>query len=232
MKKLGLIGGTSWHSTIDYYTYINQSVNDHFADNTNPPLMVYTLNHAIIRKHQSNANWDAIADMIIEAAECLEKAGVEMLMFCANTSHKVFDKVKSKINTPILHIADATGESIKSKNIKKVLFIGTKYTMQDVFITERISSYGIEVVRPTKQDTIVELHRIIHEELTYGNIIPDSKNYVIQLIQSYAKEGIEAVILGCTEFPLLVDETDVQIPIFNTTEIHAKAGVQFILNDE
>jgi len=113
-----------------------------------------------------------------------------------------------------------------------VLFIGTKYTMQDVFITKRISSYGIEVLRPTKQDTIDELHRIIHEELTYGNIIPDSKNYVIQLIHSYAKEGIEAVILGCTEFPLLVDETDVQIPIFNTAEIHAKAGVQFILNDE
>lgn len=231
MKKLGLIGGTSWHSTLDYYTYINQYVNDYFGDNTNPPLMVFTLNHAIIRKHQSHSNWDAIADMIIEAAECLEKAGAEMLMFCANTSHKVFDKVENSINTPIIHIADATADAIKYSNIKKVLFIGTKYTMQDVFITDRISKKGIEVIAPSNKETIDELHRIIHEELSYGKIVNDSKAYVVQIIQSYADQGVEAVILGCTEFPLLVKEADVPIPLFNTTEIHAKAGVQFILNE-
>lgn len=231
MKKLGLIGGTSWHSTIDYYSYINQCVNDHFGDNTNPPLLVFTLNHALIRKHQMNDNWNAIAELITEAAISLEKAGAEMIMFCANTSHKVFDQVESNINTPILHIADATAKAIHAKNLKKVLFIGTKYSMQEDFITQRISNEGIEVIVPERPEQINELQRIIQEELTYGNIIASSKDYLLKLIQSNLELGVEAVILGCTEFPILIQEEDLSIPIFNTTEIHARAGVDFILKE-
>lgn len=231
MKKLGLIGGTSWHSTIEYYRYINQEVNAYFGDNTNPPLIVYTLNQSLIHQFQRESNWSEIAELLIKASRNLEKAGAEKIMFCANTPHKVYNIVEQKINTPILHIADATAEAIKLKDINKVCFLGTKYSMIENFITQRIANKEIEVFTSKKNQVIDELHRIIQEELTYGDIIPQSKDYVISIIQSFVDIGAKGVVLGCTEFPLMINETDVQIPVFNTTEIHAKAGVNFILKD-
>ncbi len=231
MNSLGLIGGTSWHSTIDYYRYINESVNEHFGNNTNPPLLVYTMNQAQVHKFQIENNWEGIADMLIEGGKSLQKAGVDKVMFCANTPHKVYDQVEKELQCPILHIADATAESIINKGIKKVCFLGTKYTMTEPFITQRIESKGVEVISPSDPKMIEELHRIIIQELTYGKIIPESKKYVLDVIQSFIDQGANGVILGCTEFPLMIDQSDVQIPIFNTTEIHAKAGVNFILED-
>lgn len=231
MKKLGLIGGTSWHSTIEYYRHINQYVNDYYGDNTNPPLLVYTLNQSLIHRLQIESKWNEIAELIITASRSLEKAGVENIMFCANTPHKVFNIVEQNINAQILHIADATAEAIRSKNVEKVCFLGTKYSMTENFITGRIASNGIEVLTPQDNPVINELHRIIQEELTYGSIIPQSKDYVIDVIQSFVAEGAEGVILGCTEFPLMIKETDLKISIFNTTEIHAIAGAKYILND-
>ncbi len=231
MKVLGLIGGTSWHSTIEYYRYINESVNQHFGNNTNPPLMVYTLNQAKVHKYQVENNWSGIADMLVEGGKRLENAGVEKLMFCANTPHKVYEEVQRQLNTPVLHIADATAENIKKRGIKKVCFLGTKYTMTEDFITQRIAKNGIEVFVPKQPEVIEELHRIIMKELTYGKILPESKKYVLDVIQSFVDQGVTGVVLGCTEFPLMIDETDLQIPIFNTTKIHAKAGVDFILQD-
>ena len=229
MRPLGLIGGTSWHSTIEYYRNINQLVNDYFGDNTNPPLIIYTLNQSLIHQYQRESNWIGIAKILISAAKNLEKAGADMVMFCANTPHKVYDIVEKEINTPILHIADATTKEIKSKNMKKVCFLGTKYSMMESFITNRISDNGVEVLTPTKEKEINELHRIIQEELTYGKVITQSKEYVINIIQSFTENGAEGVILGCTEFPLMINDTDLQIPTFNTTKIHAKAAVNFIL---
>ncbi len=231
MNKLGLIGGTSWHSTVEYYKYINQSVNDYFGNNTNPPLMVYTLNQSLVHQYQIENKWEDIAGLIIEAAKSLERAGVQMLMFCANTPHKVYDIVMAQVNTPILHIADATSDAIKSKDIKRVCFLGTKYSMKESFVTGRISESCIEVLVPSSEKDINELHRIIQEELTYGKIISSSKRYVISVIQSFVDRGAEGVILGCTEFPLMITPSDLSIPIFNTTEIHAKAAVNFILNN-
>jgi aspartate racemase len=231
MRTLGLIGGTSWHSTIEYYRYINQEVNDHFGDNTNPPLLVYTLNQSLIHRYQIESNWSGIAELLIEGAKSLERAGVEMLMFCANTPHKVYDIVEQKINTPILHIADATAEAIKSKDIKEVCFLGTKYSMEEHFITQRIANQGIEVLTPDNEQDIGELHRIIQKELTFGKIIPLSKDYVISIIKSFVDKGANGVVLGCTEFPLMIKASDLNIPVFNTSGIHAKAGVKFILQD-
>lgn len=230
MQTLGLIGGTSWHSTIEYYRYINQYVNNHFGDNTNPPVIVFNLNQSQIHGYQKESNWAGIAKLIIDAAIRLENAGADRLMFCANTPHKVYDIVEKAINIPILHIADATSEAIKSNKVKKVLFLGTKYSMTEHFVSNRIERHGIEVFTPEKNSTIEELHRIIQEELTYGNVLPKSKDYVISLIQSYIDKGIGGAVLGCTEFPLMIKDNDLQIPIFNTTEIHAKAGADFILS--
>ena len=231
MKTLGLIGGTSWRSTIEYYKYINQEVNDFFGDNTNPPLLLYTLNQSAIHKYQTENNWEAIAELILKAANSLIAAGAEQLMLCANTPHKVYPIVLQEINIPILHIADATAEAINKMNINKVCFLGTKYTMTEPFVTDRIADHNIEVLLPETEKQINELHRIIQQELTYGKIIEESKAYVLDVIQSLVELGAEGVVLGCTEFPLMIDASDLKIPIFNTTLIHAKAGTNFILRN-
>lgn len=227
MKTLGLLGGTSWHATLEYYRHINQAVNNYYGDNTNPPLIVYTLNQSRIHHYQKISNWEAIAAMLIKASLNLEKAGAQTVMFCANTPHKVYQQVQQEINVPILHIADATAQAIQAQQINKVCFLGTKYSMQEDFVTQRIASTGIQVYTPQDAAVIQELHRIIQEELTYGNILPASKKYVIDVIHSFQTQG---VILGCTEFPLMLKEADLNIPIFNTTTIHAQAGVQYILD--
>lgn len=229
MNTLGLIGGTSWHSTIEYYSMINQTVNDHFGNNTNPPLLVYTLNQAEVHRFQKEDKWDAIAYLLVEAALRLNKAGAKAVIFCANTPHKVFDDVQQKLDFPILHIADATAKSIHKKRLKKVLFIGTKYSMEENFITKRMEENGIEVLVPRERIVIDELHRIIQEELTYGKVIRHSKEFVLSEIEKSIDQGAEGVVLGCTEFPLMIFQEDLAIPAFNTTEIHAKAAVDFIL---
>lgn len=232
MRKLGLIGGTSWHSTVEYYAAINQAVNDHFGNNTNPPLVVVNVNQAQIHQFQRDDHWDGVAQIFIDSARCLESAGMEAITFCANTPHKVYDQVQAQIGVPILHIADATAQAIASFGMKKVCFIGTQYSMEDNFVTGRIASHGIEVAVPVDANVIVELHRIIQQELTFNNILPASKHFVIEQIQQMIGGGAEGVVLGCTEFPLMLSDNDLQIPMFNTTQIHAAAIVDFILSRE
>ena len=230
MRTVGLIGGTSWHSTIEYYKYINQHVNDHFGDNTNPPLLVFTLNQSLVHKLQEDARWDEIAQIMIDAARRLEKAGAEQLMFCANTPHKVYDVVAQQIGTPILHIGDATARAIKSKKLSAVCFLGTKYSMTEDFVTQRISQHNIDVIVPQSRETLNELHRIIQQELSYGKVLATSKRYVLNVVEELVQLGAQGVVLGCTEFPLMIDETDLNIAIFNTTQIHALAGAHYILD--
>lgn len=229
MKMLGLIGGTSWHSTAEYYRNINQSVNDYFGDNTNPPLLLFNLNQSLIHHYQKQDNWRGVADLITDAALRLQKAGAESIMFCANTPHKVFETVNEKLNIPIIHIADATAKAIQCKKITKVCFIGTKFTMEEDFITSRISKSKIEVLVPKDTSVINELHRIIQKELTFGQIRKESKQYVLSILKSMIDMGAEGVVLGCTEFPLMISQNDLTVPIFNTTDIHSKAATDYIL---
>ncbi|MEP2239661.1 MAG: amino acid racemase [Maribacter sp.] len=230
MNSLGLIGGTSWHSTIEYYSALNQSVNDHYGNNTNPPLLVYTLNQAEVHRFQIENKWDSIAHMLVNAAHSLNRGGATAVLFCANTPHKVYNLVQEKLDFPVIHIADATAKEIHKKGLKKVLFLGTKYSMEETFITKRIEDNDIEVLVPEDQMVIDELHRIIIEELTYGNVVTSSKDYVISIIEKAKEQGAEGVILGCTEFPLMIFPEDLDIAVFNTTKIHSDAGVNYILN--
>jgi aspartate racemase len=229
MNALGLIGGTSWHSTIDYYRVINQAVNDHFGNNTNPPLSIFTLNQAEVHRFQKEDKWDSIATMFIDAGHRLQAGGAEALLFCANTPHKIYDKVDEKIEIPIIHIADATSKAIKAQGLQKVGFIGTKFTMKEDFITGRIRSKEINVIVPEEEETIDELHRIIIDELTYNKILPSSKAYVLNVLQEMINDGAQGVILGCTEFPLMIFQEDLTVPVFNTSEIHAQEAIDFIL---
>lgn len=230
MKKFGLIGGTSWHSTIEYYRAINQVVNNHFCDNTNPPLIVYTLNQSQIHKLQRQGDWNTIANILIEAAQSLEKAGAEAAAFCANTPHKVFDTVDQSLELPFIHIADATSDAIKRQGIHKVGLIGTKFSMSEDFLTTRFQQNEIEVLVPDNISDVQELHRIIQEELTFGNILPQSKNYVLKCLDKMIKKGAQGVILGCTEFPLMIHPNDLSIPLFDTTLLHSQTIADYILD--
>lgn len=229
MRKFGLIGGTSWHSTIEYYRTINQAVNEHFGDNTNPPLLVYTMNQSAVHQYQRDNNWDAIAQGFAEAGKSLQQAGAEAVMFCANTPHKIFNEVEAQLDVPMLHITDATSEAIKAQNLSRVCFIGTKYSMMEDFLLNRFSQHHIDVLAPTDTNEINELHRIIQKELTFGEIKPASKQYVLDSISRMLEKGAEGVVLGCTEFPLMLSQDDLTVPIFNTTIIHSQAAVEFIL---
>lgn len=229
MKRLGLIGGTSWHSTVQYYSVINQAVNDHFGNNTNPPLVLFNVNQARVHECQQADDWDGVAAVFIEAAICLQQANVELISFCANTPHKVYHQVGEAIDVPILHIADSTAAAIRTKGLRKVAFIGTRYSMQDDFVTDRLVAQGIEVAVPTKLDIVDELHRIIQQELTFNKVLPESKQWVIQQLQQMIGDGAQGVILGCTEFPLMLEQDDLAVPLFDTTEIHALAAADFVL---
>ncbi|OEI80869.1 hypothetical protein AST99_07100 [Formosa algae] len=231
MNTLGLIGGTSWHSTLDYYSTINQAVNDHFGNNTNPPLLVYTLNQAEVHRFQREDKWDSIANMLTTAAISLNKAGAQSVMFCANTPHKVYNSVQDQLDFPVIHIADVTAKAIHEKALKKVCFIGTKYSMTEDFITKRIEDNGLDVLVPEDDKVIDELHRIIIEELTYGEVKPESKKYVLSVLNEMIDDGAEGVILGCTEFPLMIFKDDLKVPIFDTTKIHSQSGVDYILKE-
>lgn len=230
MNTLGLIGGTSWHSTIEYYRNINQAVNEHFGNNTNPPLVLFNQNQALIHKLQIEDKWSDIGDLFIHAAKKLERAGASALIFCANTPHKIYEQVEAQTEVPIIHIADATAAKILKAGISKVSFIGTRFSMEQNFLKDRFSKMGVELIVPEDPKEIIELHRIIQQELTFGNVDVDSKKYVLNSISKMTKAGAGGAVLGCTEFPLMIKKEDLDVPIFNTTEIHSEAAINFILS--
>jgi len=230
MKTLGVIGGTSWHSTVEYYRYISQAINDYYGDETNPPLIVYNLNQRAIHDLQADGRWDKIAGIYSDAGVKLKAAGALGVLFAANTPHKVYSEVSQRIGVPILHIADATGAAIKHAHLSKVGLLGTKYTMEDGFIPQWLKEhYGIDVLVPASQAVRGELQRMIQRELGMGIFKPASKQYVLEQIEDLRGRAAQGIILGCTEFTLIISQSDVQIPAFDTTRLHAQMAVDFIL---
>jgi aspartate racemase len=194
--------------------------------------LLFNQNQALIHELQNKDDWSKIARLFIDAAKRLEISGASAVLFCANTPHKIFEEVESQISIPIIHIADATASKILQKGLKKVCFIGTKFSMEEEFLKDRFSKSGVEVIAPKDQKIIEELHRIIQEELTFGKIIMNSKKFVIKSIETMIADGAEGVVLGCTEFPLMIKDEDLHNPIFNTTEIHSQSAFKYIVEDE
>jgi aspartate racemase len=233
LKMVGLIGGTAWYSTVDYYRYINEAVNDAYGNNTNPPLLLYNMNNAKIQELQAKGQWDEIASLFSQAAARLRAGGAQAILFCANTSHKVYPQVARTLDVPILHIGDATGVAIRTSGLKKVGLIGTKYTMEDGFMVDWLKGhYGIETLLPSSAAARQELQRIIHEELDTGIYKPESKNYVFEQMEELRKRGAQAVVLACTEFPLIIKQRDFALPVFDTTRLHSQMAVDFILGKQ
>ncbi|WP_390455529.1 aspartate/glutamate racemase family protein [Chryseobacterium sp. Alg-005] len=230
LKTLGLIGGTSWHSTVEYYSIINQMTNDIFQNNTNPPLVLINLDQHHIHLLQKSGRWDSIATILSDACQRLQKAGAEAVLFCANTPHRMYHEVQRHSTIPILHIGDAIGNAIVKMGLNKVGLIGTIFTMEEPFMINWLKDkYRIDTIVPDDKEQRQELHSIIQKELSLGVLKSSTKKYVLDQIFLLKARGAEGIILGCTEFPLLIKQEDIDIPIFNTTLLHSQAGVDFIL---
>jgi aspartate racemase len=226
MKKIGLIGGITWVSTLEYYRIINETINEKLGGKHSASCILFSIDfEEIIIKNRDN--WNEMAKLIIYAAKTLEKAGAKLIIICANTIHKIADEVENSINIPLIHITDATGEKIIEKNIKKVGLIGTKITMNEDFYKKRLNDkYDIETIVPDNKDQEI-INNIIYEELTFNIIKKSSKQKLLKIIKKLIFKGARGIILGCTEIPLLIKCSDIDIPIFNTTNIHAKKAVEY-----
>lgn len=229
MKTIGLLGGMSWESSLVYYQIVNQKAKEILGGHHSCECVMYSVDFDPIKKLQHENNWEKLTQIMIQAAQKIEKGGAEMLTICTNTMHKMYDDVRTNISIPVLHIADATAEAIKARNINKIALLGTRFTMEHDFYKGRLTEkHGIDVLIPDSND-LESVHNIIYNELVLGEIKAESREIYKRIIEDLAKKGAQGVILGCTEIPLLIKQTDVSIPVFDTTNIHAEKTVEFAL---
>ncbi len=230
VKTIGMIGGMSWESTVSYYKAINEGVKQNLGGLHSAKISLVSVDFAEIERLQHLGEWGQTADILGDAARAVEAAGADFFMICTNTMHKVADEICSKVSIPLLHIADATAEQLVSDGVKKVGLLGTQFTMEQDFYRGRLTDkFGIEVVIPDSAQRAC-VHRIIYEELCQGKVKATSRDAYLSIIQDLQAQGAEAVILGCTEIALLVSQQDTNVPLYDTTEIHAKAAVQLALS--
>ena len=221
MKTIGLIGGMSWESTVTYYQIINETIKNRLGGLHSAKCILYSVDFDEIEKYQTRGEWDKSADVLSEAAQALERAGVGYIVICTNTMHKVVPEIGRRIHIPILHIGDMTAVQLKKQGIRKVGLLGTKYTMQQDFYKNILIRQGIEVIVPNDDDVDV-VNRVIYDELCLGKIFEKSKAAYLDIIHKLARNGAQGIILGCTEIGLLIQQSDTDIPLFDTTLIHAE----------
>jgi len=231
MKTIGLIGGTSWVSTQDYYRIINEAIKEKLGGLHSAKIILYSVDFEEVIKFENQEKWDKVADIIIDAAQSVEKAGADFALICTNTLHKLADHIQKSIKIPLIDIRDVTAEKIKSQRLKKVGLLGLKPTMERGFYKNRLTQqHGIEIVIPNEEERQI-IHNIILDELCLGEIKQSSKEKFKKIIQNLIAEGAEGVILACTEIPLLIKQGDIEIPLFDTLTIHAKSAVDYAINE-
>jgi len=229
MKLIGLIGGMSWENTIEYYRMINDIVNKRLGNWNSSTLLLYSVNFEEIYVLQTQKEWKRLASEMIKMARILENAGCEGLLICSNTMHKVADALKNQISIPIIHVVDETGKIIKESNIKTVGLFGTKFTMEETFYIKRLEEkYDLRVLIPKKKQRDF-IHNVIYNELAQGIIKKNSKIVLLKIVNDLKNQGIQGLILGCTELPMIIKKKDVDIPLFDTLIIHMEAAAEFAL---
>ncbi len=229
MKTIGLIGGMSWESSLEYYRIINEGVKARMGGFHSAKSILYSVDFAEMETLQHQQKWPEAAQVLIHAAGSVEAAGADFLVLCTNTMHKVAAEIESAVRIPLLHIADATAGVVSGRGLKRVGLLGTRFTMEEDFYKGRLSQkHGLEVLTPGLPDREI-VHRVIYEELVVGRIEPSSRSQFKAIIKRLVGEGAEGVILGCTEIGLLIKEKDSLVPLFDTTRIHAQAAVEFAL---
>lgn len=229
MKILGLIGGISWVSTIDYYTQINQGINNQLGELNYAECIIYSFNFQKIKDNNDTNNWDSTLKMVVAAAKKLENSGAEGIVLCANTMHIIADRLEKEISIPLIHIATSTAIEIKKGGLKKVGLLGTKFTMDYDFFKSKLNELGIDVVIPLNQSDKDFINDTIFDELTKGIIRTETKERYLSIIEQLKNDGAEGIIAGCTEIPLIIKENDIDLPYFNTSLIHSKAAVKFAI---
>lgn len=235
MKTIGIIGGISWESSIEYYRLMNEMVNERLGGLHSAKILMFSIEFGDFSKDErlaEDGNWTALNKTIIDAAERLKRGGADFIVIASNTINSRADYIQEKLNIPVLHIADATGEKVKESGIERVALLGTKYTMEENFYRDRLEKkHGLKVVIPnaTEMDYI---NTVIFDELCAGKFRNESREQFVQIINRLVDEqGAEGVILGCTEIPLLIKQKDVKVPVFDTMTIHAEAAVNYALNE-
>ncbi len=218
----------SWESTAVYYQLLNRMTRERLGASHSAPLILWSVDFEPITHMQAEGRWDEATAILANAARRLEAAGAEGLLICANTMHRMAEEVQAAVSIPLIHVADATAMAVKAAGVRRPLLLATRYTMEEAFYRDRLARGGVEVVIPGEVDS-ERLQRMIFEELVRGVFNPQSKFALLQIVGAERANGADGVILGCTEFGLLVGPGDIHVPTFDTTEIHARAGLDFAL---
>ncbi|CAN7700155.1 aspartate/glutamate racemase family protein [Duganella sp. LjRoot269] len=230
MKTIGLIGGMSWESTVPYYRQINETIKERLGGLHSAKIILYSVDFHEVEQLQRAGDWEGAGALLAHAARTLESAGADFLVVCTNTMHKVASAIEAAVRIPLFHIADPTAAAIKRDEYAKVGLLGTRFTMEQSFYRDRLRErHGIEVLVPELEDRDL-VHRIIYEELCLGKVLPESRAQYLRVMAELAARGAQAIILGCTEISLLVDQRDATIPLFDTTGIHARAAAELALS--
>ncbi|MGK6354720.1 aspartate/glutamate racemase family protein [Sphingomonas sp. DT-207] len=230
MKTIGLLGGMSWESSAHYYAILNRAVRDRLGPPHSGRSVMLSVDFGEIERLQHRGEWDLLGDMLAADAARIEAAGADCLLLCTNTMHLVADRIAAVISIPLLHIADATGAAVRAAGITRVGLLGTAFTMEQPFYRERLAErFGLEVLVPPADEREL-VHRVIYDELVAGRVLPASREAYRRVIAGLADRGAKGVILGCTEIMLLVSQDDSDIPVFDTTTLHALAAVDFALS--
>ena len=230
MKTIGLIGGTGWVSTLEYYRLINEETNKQLGGLNAARCILYSVNYAEVNECNLYDNHEGVYKIVLNAARSLKAANVDFLVLCANTMHQYVDRLTDETKLPIIHIADATAVEIKKQGLSTIGLLGTKFTMEMDFYTKRLSDAGIGSVVPEKSERLF-IHHTIMDELLKEIFKPESKKRFLDIINDLEQKGAEGIVLGCTEIPLLIKQADTHLPVFNTLKIHAKAAVDFAVKD-
>ena len=222
---IGLIGGMSWESTVEYYRIMNEMVKEKLGGWNSAEVLLYSVNFEEIVSLQKAGEWDRLGEILGDIAVKLENAGAKAVLICTNTMHKVADAVEKRIGIPLINIIDVTAEALKRDGVKKAGLLGTKFTMEDGFYQERMKKHGIEVIVPEKEEDRNAIHSIIFDELCLGIIREESERRLRKIVDELKERGAEGIILGCTELPLILRDEE----FYNTTKLHAEAAVQLLL---
>ncbi len=232
MKTIGMIGGMSWESSLEYYRIINQTIKARLGGLHSAKCLLFSFDFAEIEALQMAGDWPAATALMVQAAQQLEKGGADFVIICTNTMHKMAEAVQAAISIPLLHIADATATAVQAQGLQKIGLLGTNFTMEEEFYRGRlVDKFGLDVIVPDRPERQI-VHDIIYDELCLGITKTDSRAHYRQIMADMAANGAEGIILGCTEIGLLVNQDDSPVPLFDTTLIHAETAVTFALETE
>ncbi|MEV6782721.1 aspartate/glutamate racemase family protein [Streptomyces sp. NPDC051098] len=228
MKVIGLLGGMSWESTDYYYQHLNRGVRERLGGLHSVKCLLHSVDFAEIEELQGNGAWEEAGKYLGQRARLLELGGADCVLICTNTMHRVYPEVQDSVSIPVLHIADGTADALERAGVEKVALLGTRYTMEQAFYRDRLTSRGFEVLVPEPEER-ARVHKIIYHELCLGQVLDSSRDTYLRIVESLAARGAQAVILGCTEIGLLIDEHTSALPVFDTTLIHVQSALDWAL---